>query len=80
VRSEPLFSSDGLGTPFLFSQWRRKAPRQPIQAGAVLVKDGAPTVYFASLWRGAFPSRDSLPDQIAMRDGTGTDAFWEVFE
>jgi hypothetical protein len=80
LRSAPVFDADGKGTPFLFGQWRRKAPLQPIQSGCVLTREGRPTTYFAALWRAAFPTREPLPDQIAQKDGTGTARFWDVFD
>jgi len=81
MRDAVLFAPDGLGTPLLFGQWRRKAPQAPIQSYAVLLnRDLTASAYFRALWTRAFPTRRPMPvDPIAQPDGKGTDRFWDVF-
>lgn len=79
LRSIPLFGPAGHGTPFLFSQVRKKAPLRPLQARNVLADGEAPSPYFAGWWRASFPTRQDLPAKVANKDGTGTEEFWSVF-
>lgn len=80
LRRNVVFLPNGKGTPFLFGQWRNKAPLKPLQSRNVLVDGGVASRYFDQLWREAFPSRDRLPAKVGNPDGTGTDEFWSVFQ
>lgn len=81
VRSVPLFTKEGRGTPLMFAQWVRRGPLQPINTALRLVtEEGLPTIEFRGLWVRAFPSRPPLPQgPVARDDGAATDAFWFLF-
>jgi hypothetical protein len=79
LRNSPLFFPNGLGTPLLFGQLRRRMPQTPLQSRAVLVDGGVASRYFADWWRASFPDRRPLPKEpIANKNGTGTERLWDV--